>query len=238
MALVCAALLCACSAPLESPPAPVAATALPFTPLAQLASSQSGEVTTIGYLIEDKSGARLVDAISFVGQAPAALTPPSAQVWCGDAGKQVSGALLAATDVRYGLVVVEGRLEGPGAFGPGGQVGWQIRSPRVRPIAPQETSIAALLSGGPANARRLVRLNGYMLVREGQAVLVDQLGRGGIPEPNARQVKLRRRYPDAALDARLPEFAGGTLRAGLVQIEGYMSEGALTVLAIRPLGQQ
>jgi hypothetical protein len=236
IALCTALSLTACAAASSPPANPTLATALPFTPLADAAQAGEPHITTIGYLLAETRGMRLVDAVSFAGAAPEALTPPDQQIWCGDGGQQVQGTLLSRGELRYAIVLADGVLEGPGTFGPDGAFRWQLRSARLRAIAPLETSIGALLDGGPAYARRLVRINGHLLLGAGSAVLIDKLGAGGIPEPGARQVKLRSRQRDQALEARLQTLGDGTLRTGLVQVEGYMLDGALTVLALQPLG--
>jgi hypothetical protein len=234
-------LLVACSD--VSPPTQQAATPTPlaFTPLAdalaQGASASGADITTVGYIVVDNTGARLTDGLSFsAGPTPQPLSDVAGQVWLGTSAADALGDMLrAAGTLRYAVVVARGRLTGPGAYGPGGHYRYQISDPRLQPLAPQETSVAALLDNAAAYEGRVVRIAGSLLARSNAALLVDRLGPGGLPAPGARQIKLRGPLRDQALLARLHGTPGGAIHFGPVQVEGFWSGGALTPLALLPV---
>jgi hypothetical protein len=236
-ALLCAVLVFgACNQAPARPTPPPVATAVPFTPLPEALRTGAGRTATLGYLVAEQQGAWLADTVRVGDGTISILTPDNSLVWCGDAAGQVEGALLGAQGRRYALVSVDGELQGPGRYGPEGRFAWQIASPQVRVVAPQETSIAMLLAAGSNSARRVVRLNGHVLLNESSALLIDKLGAGGIPEPGAQQLKLRRTARDAQLEQQLQSIGAGAFRTGQVQVEGYLDNGALTVLSMQVLG--
>ena len=106
------------------------------------AASTGYEITTVGYVVVDATGARLVDGLSFSsGTTPQPLSAPSDQVWLDmEAVDQLGGALRAAGAIQYALVVAGGRLEGPQAYGAGGGYRYRLSDPRLQPLAPQETT--------------------------------------------------------------------------------------------------
>ncbi len=224
------------------PPPPPTPTPLRFTPLAEalvLAASAPGgtDLTTAGYLVVDRMGARLVDGLSFsAGPIPQPLASLEEQIWlAADAANTLESRLYPAGDLRYAVVLARGRLEGPGAYGPGGSYRYQLRDPSVQALAPQETTIAVLLESPAAYDGQLVRIVGALLARDDAALLVEQLGAGGLPAPGARQIKLRAPLRDRALVERLQSAGGGTVRFGQVQIEGFWRNGTLLPLAILPV---
>jgi hypothetical protein len=233
-------LLAACSevsTPPQTPPTPTPLVFLPLDVLARDASSTGYEITTVGYVVVDASGARLVDGLSFSsGTTPQPLSAPSDQVWLGtDAVGQLGGALRTAGDIQYALVVARGRLEGPQAYGAGGAYRYHLSDPRLQPLAPQETTVADLLDNSAAYEGRPVRIAGALLTRDDSTLLVDRLGSGGLPEPGARQLKLRSPLRDKALLERLHGAAGGAVRFGQVQVEGFWRAGVLTPLSLLPI---
>ena len=76
-----------------------------------------------------------------------------------------------------------------------------------------------------------------MLISDSSALLIDKLGEGGIPEPGAQQLKLRRMARDSQFEQQLQSIGAGAFRTGQVQVEGYLDNGALTVLSMQALGQ-
>jgi hypothetical protein len=192
----------------------------------------SKEVTTAGYLLAESTGTLLVDSVVFEADGrPRPLDSGIDPIWLGaNTGVSLENVLHSAGGVRYAAVIVRGRLEGPGAYGASGQYRYQIPSPRVEPLAPQETTVGDLLDQPATYAGRPVRIVGGLLVREKSALLVDRLGSGGLPEPKARQIKLRTELRDEKLLGRLD--TGGAVRYGQVQIEGFWRAGSLTLLSI------
>ncbi len=233
-------LLAGCSEinlPAQIPPTP---TPLVFTPLDDAVANglptSGAQVTTVGYVIVDAQGTRLVDGLSFsADQTPRPLSGSDEQIWLSiDGERALRTSLRAAGQVKYALVVVRGRLEGPGAYGPNGRYGYQIGDPRLQPAALQETTVAALLDKPAAHEGRILRVVGVLLAHAELALLVDHISVGGLPEPGARQVKLRTPLRDAALLERLKR-AAGAVRFGQVQVEGFWRGGVLVPLAILPI---
>lgn len=230
-----AALLVACQEvglPAQPSPSPIGIS-LPGDLLGK-GAPPTQQIATVGYLLVDQSGATLVDQLAF--QPDGRLRPLAggvAPIWLGAASDvAIKSDLRAAGAVRYAIVLVRGRMEGPGAYGAGGAYRYQIAAPTLEPIAMQETTIAELLDQPATAEGRFVRIVGGLLARETSALLVDRLGPGGLPEPKARQVKLRAPLRDQELLGRLAGPSGGAVRFGQVQIEGYWHGGTLAPLSI------
>lgn len=220
------------------PPPPPTPSPLAFTPidraLAGSPRSASTQLTTIGYVLVDQDGARLVESLSVsASPTPQPLADASAQLWLGaDTPSAIAGSLRRAGGLRYALVVARGRLEGPGSYGPDGAHRYQLTAPQLQPLVPDETSIAELADRAKASAARPVRVVGALLAHGKEALLVERLGNGGLPDAQARQIKLRAPLRDTRLLDQLQRAAGGSLRYGQVQIEGLWQGGMLTPLSI------
>lgn len=235
LALVALALLCACqSAPAPVPkPTPVRFTLMDSLP-AGGAPAGDQEITTIGYVLVDQVGAALVEAIIFdPAGTPQPLAAASTPIWLGpDARAQLQQALRGPATAQYAAAIARGRLSGPGSFGPSGRYRYQLSQPVLEPIVAEETTIADLLGRPAGYESRLVRLVGGLLVRGSSALLVEQLGAGGLPAPKTQQIKLRGPVRDPQLLARLKGAPNGAVRFGQIQIEGLWIGGTLAPLAI------
>jgi hypothetical protein len=189
-----------------------------------------------GYLVVDTSGARLVDGMRAAAGGPVPIAPPADQVWVELAqGAPPADVLQDGGALRYALALVRGRLEGPGAYGPGGAHRFRLRDAQVTALTPQETTVAALLASPSAYADRPVRVTGGLLARPGAMLLAEQLESGGIPAPGTQQLKLAAPLRDAALPQELERSPSGEVRFGLVQVEGLWRDGALAPLMILPV---
>jgi hypothetical protein len=239
VACLLAMLLAACqnaTAPAQSgvPPAP---TPIAFVPLDVLLKSDAappqGEVTTAGYLVADSAGAALVDGLSFAVDGTPHLLDSTNQIWLG-AGieTRIKAQLRVAGGFQFAPVRAHGRLEGSGAYGPSSSYRYQLIGPSIEVIAAQETTIGDLLDHAAGYENRLVRLVGSLIARDSSALLVEQLGTGGLPMPKARQIKLRAPLQDRALLGRLNGVSGGSIRFGQVQVEGFWRAGVLIPLSI------
>jgi hypothetical protein len=198
------------------------------------AAQPQQEVTTAGYILIDGTGAALVEGLTFTAEgAPHPLSNSAIQLWLGaEAGKTVRGALRTAGGLQYGIVRVRGQLEGPGAYGAGGEYRYQLIPSAIEPLAAQETTIAELLDHPSGYQDRLVRVVGSLLASDTSALLVDHLSAGGLPEPKARQVKLRTPLHDQELLNRLKRTSAGTIRFGQVEVEGFWHNGLIVPLSI------
>ena len=235
-----ALLLIACSDVVAPPPLPPTPTPLSFTPLGELLGRSmpvaGAEITTAGYVVVGDTGARLLDGMSFSAGATPQPLPDAGQIWLGtDVTSALGGLLQRAGDVRYAVAVARGRLEGPGAYGPGGGFRYQLNNPRLQTLTHEETSIAALIDNAAAYEGRLVRVAGGLLARKDSALLVEQLGAGGLPAPGTRQLKVRGPLRDVALLERLKHTPNGAIHFGQVQVEGFWRSGQLAPLAILPI---
>jgi hypothetical protein len=234
-------LLVACGEASSFPAIPPTPTPLVFTPLGDLLGrnlpAAGVQVTTVGYVVTDDTGVRLLDGLSFsAGAVPQPLSDSARQIWLETESVQALGGLLqGAGAMRYAVVLARGRIEGPGGYGPNGGYGYRMRGAQLQTIAPEETSIATLIGAAAAYEGRLVRVTGGLLARSNSALLVEHLGPGGIPEANARQLKLHGPIRDQALLGRLKSMAGGAVHFGQVQVEGLWRGGQLTPLAILPI---
>jgi hypothetical protein len=186
--------------------------------------------------VVDASGARLVDGMRADLDGPLPIAPPADQIWVEPAqGAPPADAFQGGGGMPYVLAVVRGRLEGPGAYGPGGVHRFRLRDAQVTALTPQEATVAALLAHPSAYADRPVRITGGLLARPGAALLVERLGAGGVPAPGTRQLKLAGPLRDAALPEELEHSPSGDVRFGLVQVEGLWRDGTLVALMILPV---
>jgi hypothetical protein len=214
-------------------PSPVA-----FVPIKDLlkagAAPTLGEVTTAGYLVVDSAGAMLVDGLGFTAEgAPRLLDSDQDRIWLGaDIGTSLKGDLRAAGSLHIATARARGRLEGPGTYGAGGSYRYQMIDPSIELIGAQETTIGDLLDHSAGYEGWLVRLVGGLIARDSSALLVEQIGSGGLPEPKARQIKLRAPLQDRVLLGRLKGVSSGAIRFGQVQIEGFWRDGVLIPLSI------
>jgi hypothetical protein len=224
--------------PPEYPPTP---TPLTFTPLGDLLGRnlpvQGADITTVGYIVVNDAGARLLDGLSFSsGATPQSLSSAAGQVWLGaDVVRSLGGLLQRAGDIRYAVVLARGRMEGPGVYGPDGSFRYRMNDPLLQTLIPEETSIAMLIDGSAAYEGRLVRVAGGLLARANASLLVERLGAGGLPAPGVRQIKLRGPLRDQALLGRLKRTSNGAIHFGQVQVEGFWRGGQLTPLALLPV---
>jgi hypothetical protein len=188
-----------------------------------------------GYLMAEAGGELLAPGLS---SGPDGLRPTGSErerIWIERPATAGTPGAMPAPGQRFVLAVVSGRLEGPGAYGPAGAYRFRIIEPRVTVVTPRETTVAGLLERPEAFAGRAVRVNGALLASPASALLVERLGPGGVPEADARQLKLARPLPLEALPESLQRSPSGDVRFGLVQVEGFWREGALTPLAILPV---
>src|SRR5215208_2427479 len=216
-------LLVACGDANSLPQIPPTPTPLAFTPLGDLLGRNlpvvGVEITTVGYIVIDAAGAHMLDGLSFsAGTSPQPLPGAAGSVWLdADSVRALDGLLQGPSDMRYAIVLARGRLEGPGVYGPDGGCRYYMRAARLQPIAPEETSIAMLIGAAAAYEGRVVRVSGGLLAHTKSTLLVERLGPGGIPDGNARQLKLRGPIRDQALLGRLKSAAGGAIHFGQVQ---------------------
>lgn len=200
---------CVAGDPRPTPPAlPLAPTAAPFTPPEQLPTS--GKVTTVGILLTQGGQIQLAQAASTTAAPLGRVIQLSANEKLPAAGT---------------IVLVRGVLRGADS----------LQADLIEPVVPEETSVRMLLERSPEYAGRVVRVNGGIVLAGSEAVLVDQLGEGGIPAADARQVKLRLAAIDPALLDRLGGNPDGP-RYGSVQVEGYWRQGVLVALLVTPIG--
>jgi hypothetical protein len=233
-------LLTACGDLSSLPPIPPSPTPLSFTPLDDLLGHSlpvvGVEITTVGYVVVDDAGARLLDGLSFsAGTDPQPLAGADGQIWLtGDSLQTLGGLLRGGGALRYAVVLARGRLEGPGVYGPDGDYRYHMRDPQLQTLAPEETNIMTLSANANAYEGRIVRITGALLAHSGSALLVERLGAGGLPEEGARQLKLRGPIRDQELLGRL-KHTGSGIYFGQVQVEGFWRSGQLTPLAILPV---
>ena len=232
--------LIACGDVVAPPALPPTPTPLSFTPLGELLGRNmplaGAEITTAGYVVVGDAGARLLDGMSFSAGATPQPLPGASQVWLGsDVTRALGGLLQHAGEVRYAVVVARGRLEGPGVYGPNGSFRYQLIDVRLQTLTHEETSIAALIDNAGAYEGRLVRIAGGLLARKDSALLVEQLGAGGLPAPGTRQIKVRGPLRDVALLERLKRTSNGAIHFGQVQVEGFWRNGQIAPLAILPI---
>lgn len=225
--LIALLILCACtSSAVISTPAPLP-TVLSFTPLGELHGNTEQSIRTLAYALPEQQGLSLHDSVSFSQPQALSLTPPELRIWC-DSSCTSQLPTSAAT-----IVLAQGKLIGPGAYGPRGLYRWQLKEASLIVPAAEQTTLAALMQRVKSLDMRLFQVRGIILLSKDSAFLVDQLDSGGIPAATAHQVKLRWLHSDEQLIQRLKLLPGSDIRTGLVQVEGYMLNGRLVPLTIK-----
>jgi hypothetical protein len=212
-------------------PGPDAARPLDQTVNETLAAPSAEPVAVVGYLIRDAQGVYLAGGMSFAADPPAPLAA-APTIWiAATAPPEVQ--LEPAGERAFALVRVEGTLDGPGAFGPAGAA-YQLRDPTISPLDPRAVRLTALLAAASTAENQVLRISGALLSGPGTNLLVDQLGPGGVPAADARQIKLVVPADDPALAERLAP--GGGVRYGPVEVIGIWRDGMIHALAIIPVG--
>lgn len=233
-------LLAACSAPPSSlQPDPSQPPGFRYTPLPTVLAAPGGQVTTAGYYYSGGDGAVLVEGLSFAGDGPVPLLDEAnQQVWLGAASSpELEQGLRSSGAVRYAPLLVSGRIEGPGSFGPGGRYPFQLTSPSFTLLVPTTLTVTGLLAKAFSYDGQFVRVKGMLLANEEGALLADELSKGGVPTVASRQLKLAEPVRDARLLAWLTASAGGAARYGPVEVEGFWRNGELLALGIVPNGR-
>lgn len=231
-------LLAACAEPppVATPPPPVA-TPAPLAVGELLANPPSAAQLeqVVGYLYADADGAVLIDGLSFsAAPHPSPLeADPARQIWL-DSHSDATVVPLSGGDasVAYSLVQVQGRLDGPGRFGPNGRHRYQIAMARITPLIPLEPTIATLLANSSSYENRLIRVGGDLLAGDREALLIEQLQPGGVPAEGSRQIKLTAPLRDQALLEHLDRSSSGGVYFGPVAVEGLWRRGGLLPLAV------
>jgi hypothetical protein len=190
-----------------------------------LARREPRAVRAIGYLTRDAAGVRLV------GELHAGVDGfvPGGQVMCLDApaGEGERLIALAPEAPAAAVAAVSGTLSpGPGACSA------MITNARAELLAPRETTIATLVQRPQEYDGAVVRVAGGLLARPGAALLVEQLGAGGVPAPGTQQIKLVVPLADGMLPQALGRSPSGDVRFGPVLVEGFWRNGALVPLVI------
>jgi len=213
--------------PLPQPTIPAVAEGLERPP--------KGTFEVIGYLYTTDAGATLVGGLSFsYGAIPTPLSQAGA-IWLPAPPTLPTDAPVErASSTRYQVVRARGTLSPQGSYGPGGIYPYQLTDVRLDPLGLRDLSIPMLLDNSGIYDNQPVRLAGQLLLSESTALLVERLGSGGVPESNARQIKLLGPVERGPLLDRLTTTAGGSAHFGPAQVVGIWRRNALYILAIIP----
>lgn len=125
-----------------------------------------------------------------------------------------------------GIVQLHGQLSPPGAWGRGQQWSYQFTADQARVLQPERTTIVNLALNPQALNRIVLTLDGTLLVRGDTALLVDEVGEGGVPAASASQIKVADDAIDASTTQRLAQ--SGEVRWGEVRVVGWWQDGVLT----------
>ena len=213
--------------PLPQPTIPAVAEALESQP--------QDHVEVIGYLYPAAKGTSLVGGLSHsLGEMPAPLAEAGA-IWLPDPPSLPADAVLdSAGGVSYLIVRTRGQLSPKGSYGPGGSYARQLTNAALEPLSVRELSIKLLLDNAGIYDNQPIHLSGRLLLGASTALLVDQLGSGGVPTSDALQIKLVGPIEGAPLRERLTATSGGAAHFGAVQVIGIWRRSVLYPLAIIP----
>jgi hypothetical protein len=227
-------LLVACG-PATTQPTPTSAPAATAVVLVDELFTEAplSSVVVFGYLYADEAGVVLTSRMSLSSEQPTYLTSPEQQIWLSDTlAPQLAAGLKQNGNIFYGPVRVEGIREGPAQYGPEGRYRYRLVYTAIKPLQAEQLSMGQLFDDEGRYNWQLLQLQGGLLVTNNSAVLVEQLGPGGVPADEARQIKLLPGVDDQRLLERLTPAAGGNARYGTVLVEGIWRNGSLTVFSI------
>lgn len=180
-------------------------------------------VTALAPVLRRADGQVLVPALSFGGGGPLPLlADPAAAVVVG--GDPLAN-LTVAGDVAYGVV----RVSGPVQIGADGVRQIQPTSSKV--LAPAMLSLDELQQNSAVYQGQVVEVPGTLIVKDAEALLVEAVGPGGVPEETAAQVKILQPFDDPELFASLDNSAA--IRYGPVTVTGLWQGKGLQVFWAR-----
>lgn len=133
-------------------------------------------------------------------------------------------------DSGAGLLQIGGTLSPPGAYGRDQAFSYQFTSDRAVLIEPERTTLANLAANPRALDRILLRVEGTLLIRQSSALLVDRVTSGGVPERDAREIKLQAQTIPPAIIAQFKQ--SGDVRWSSVDVIGWWQDGAFTPLSV------
>ncbi len=194
-----------------------------------------GVVTVVGYLFVRPNSVVLLDGLSFSATPPPQplTSDPAQQIWIGPSlESSVVAELSQRAAVRYGIVQARGELQGPGTFGPEGRYRYQFVPDNLISLSPQVVTINDLFASAATYEQQLIRVEGMLLTSEDTVLLVSELGAGGVPAPDSRQLKLPTPLRDQALLGQLSQVADSPIYFGPVQIDGIWRGDVLHPLSI------
>ena len=150
-------------------------------------------------------------------------------IWLADA---TSDTVRDQLDNGAGYLKLRGRLSPPGAYGRDQRFTYQFVADEIDVLDPERTTIANLADNPRAIDGVLLAVSGTLLLRGNSALLVDRVSAGGVPEPEARQIKLPRNAIDT--DALAGLQRSGDVGWGPVRVTGWWENGAMAPFAVEP----
>jgi hypothetical protein len=201
----------------------------------RLVSPPQGRVEVIGYLYRTAQGASLVGGLSFSqGDIPTPLSEAGA-IWLpSPPALPANTAISSVGTITYVIVCATGQLSSTGRYGPGGGYAYQLTDVSLDVLSVRDLNMKLLLDNSGIYDNQPVHLSGQILLGTSTALLVDQLGGGGVPTSSAQQIKLVGVIEGNPLRTRLTASSGGTAHFGPVQIIGIWRRSNLYPLAIIP----
>jgi hypothetical protein len=200
-----------------------------------LSGQPEGRFEAIGYLYRSAEGSALVGGLSFSQRKAPTPLAEAGKIWLPNPPALTADAAVeSAGDVSYLIVRAIGQLSPRGSYGPGGGYTRQLTEAALEPLSVRDLSIKLLLDNSGIYDNQPVRLSGQVLLSDSTALLVDQLGSGGVPSSDAQQIKLIGPIEGDQLRQRLSATSGGAAHFGPVQIIGIWRRSSLYPLAIIP----
>jgi hypothetical protein len=223
---------CGSATPQQTPAGAAAATAVVLVD-ELLTEAPLRSVVVFGYLYADAAGVVLTSRVSLSGAQPTLLTNPEQQIWLSDTLlPELAAGLTQSGTIFHGSVRVEGLREGPAQYGPEGRYRYRLIATAIKPLQAEQLSMGQLFEDERRYTWQLLQLQGGLLATNNSAILVEQLGPGGVPAAEARQIKLLPAIDDQGLLERLTPAAGGNARYGTVLVEGIWRDGVLHMFSI------
>ena len=156
-------------------------------------------------------------------------TPPAdtaGAIWLAD---PLPAAIAAKIPPGTAYLKLRGRLSPPGAYGTDARFAYQFSAETVAVLKPERTTVANLADHPRAIDGALLEVSGTLLAKTNGALLADKVSQRGLPEANARQIKLREPL-QAETITELQR--SGEVRYGPVTVVGWWQDGVLAPFSL------
>lgn len=191
----------------SAPTASVAEGALLTVDEALTRGADAERVVVVGVLLAYPDALRLTSGVELGAQS---VAPRAGAQTLLVQGTPPSGLELSRGGIAYGAARVVGRLVQ-------GEGGLTLEASDIKPLQPISVALGDLGASPAIYQGQIIVLEGTLIVSEGEALLVDSVGPGGVPDANAAQIKIQTPLSSQLLATLTPQ---GALQIGPARLLG------------------